>query len=494
MSRSATWPPICALDRPPAVGDIIAPEHMRFPFLIASVALCALSAPAAHVWPQFRGPGGAGVGVDTDFPVHFGPKTNVLWQTDLPPGHSSPCIWEDRIFLTGIAQNQLETLCLSRTNGQVLWRQAVQPDQLEKGTGGTAAPTPATDGRRVYVYSGAFGLVCYDFAGKELWRKPLPIPVTQHGSGASPVVAGDIVVLNRDQDVGAHLLAVNARNGQTLWQVDRPDCRRGFATPLLYPPEKPDQVIYPGTLRLFSYRLKDGALLWFARGLPYELVGSAVCGEGLIFAAGWNPGAGVPVLPTFDELLAQGDKDQDGKLTRDELPSGTAKRDWNYVDADKDNFLTRAEWEAIKTIYEKSENALLAVRPGGTGDVTATRIAWRQPRGLPYVPSPLYYEGRVYLVKNGGLMSCFDAKTGQPRYQEERLGALGDYYASPVAASGKVLVCSQPGVAVVLRAGDNLEVLARNNLGDRIMATPALVDNGLYLRTQGKLWAFGAPK
>jgi outer membrane protein assembly factor BamB len=464
---------------------------MRFPIITGIILLFAANLFAAHVWPQFRGAGGAGGGVETDFPAQFGPKTNLIWQVDLPPGHSSPCVWEDRIFLTGITDNRLETLCLARRDGQILWRQSVQPDNLEKGTGGTASPTPATDGQRVYVYSGAFGLVCYNFAGNEVWRKPLPTPVTQHGSGASPVVAGDILILNRDQDVGAHLLAVSARDGKTLWRVERPDCRRGFATPMLYPLDKPDHVIFPGTLRLFAYRLKDGALLWSARGLPYEIVASPVFGDGLVFAAGWNPGAGVPVLPSFDELLAQGDKDKDGKLTRDELPNGsTAKRDWNYVDADKDGFLTRAEWETIKAIYEKSENALLAVRPGGTGDVTATRIVWRQKRGLPYVPSPLYYDGRVYLVKNGGLMSCFNAKTGEPHYQEERLGALGDYFASPVAAKGKVLVCSQPGAAVVLRAGDTLEVLARNNLGDKIMATPALVDNVLYLRTQGKLWAF----
>jgi outer membrane protein assembly factor BamB len=221
------------------------------------------------------------------------------------------------------------------------------------------------------------------------------------------------------------------------------------------------------------------------------MVASPIFGEGLFFAAGWTPGAGVPVLPSFDELLAQGDQDKDGRLTREEAPAGTARRDFTYVDADKDGFIQRAEWESIKAIYEKSENALMAVRPGGQGDVTETHVVWKQNRGLPYVPTPLYYEGRVYLVKNGGLFSCFEARTGRALYQEERLGALGDYYASPVAAGGKILVCSQPGMAVVIKAGDTLEVLARNPMGERIMATPAIVENRLYLRTQGKLYAFG---
>jgi outer membrane protein assembly factor BamB len=450
--------------------------------------------PAADTaaWPQFRGAGAAGVALAGDFPVTFGPKSNVLWQVELPPGHSSPCIWGDRIFLTGTSGDRLETLCVNRADGKILWRQSVQPDQPEKGMGGLAAPTPATDGERVYVYFGAFGLVSYDFDGKELWRRTLPMPVTQHGSGVSPVVAGGLVIVNRDQDLGAHLLAVAARDGKTVWQADRPEARRGFGTPLLWPPEKPEQVLVAGTLRLAAYRLQDGAPVWSASGLPNELVASPIFGGGLFFAAGWTPGPVTPTLPTFDELLAQGDKDQDGQLTRDEVPAGTAKRDFPYADADKDGWLKRAEWEGLKAIYEKSENALIAVKPGGTGDVTKTHVVWKQNRGLPYVPSPLYYDGRVYLVKNGGLASCFDAQTGRPHYQEERLGALGDYYASPVAAAGKVLMCSQNGLAVVLKAGDTPEVLARNNLGERIMATPAIVGRQLYLRTAGKLYAFGA--
>jgi outer membrane protein assembly factor BamB len=388
----------------------------------------------------------------------------------------------------------LETLCLNRADGRILWRHAVPPEKLEKGTGGSAAPTPVTDGRQVYAYFGPFGLVCYDFSGREIWRKPQPTPITQHGTGTSPVLAGGTLLVNRDQDVGAHLLAVDARDGRTLWQVDRPECRRGFSTPLLWPAENPELVIVPGTLRMVACQLKDGVERWSVSGLPNEMVTSPVFGGGLIFTAGWTPGAGGAALPSYDDLLAQGDRDKDGKLTRDELPAGTAKRDWNYVDADKDNFLSRKEWESVKTIYEKSENVLLAVRPGGRGDVTATHVAWRQKRGLPYVPSPLYYDGRVYLIKNGGLASCFDAKTGEPQYQEERIGALGDYYASPVAAKGKVLMCSQPGMAVVLRAGGTLDVLARNPLGEKIMATPALAGNQLYLRTQGKLWAFGLPE
>lgn len=447
-----------------------------------------VSAPAA-AWPQFRGPQASGVATGS-FPTVFGPKTNVLWQVEVPPGHSSPCLWEDDLFLTAVEGEELVTLCFSRRDGRRRWRQALVPDKPERGMGAMASPTPATDGRRVYVYFGAFGLVAYDLEGREVWRRVLPPPVTQHGSGASPVVANGVVVVNRDADVEAHLLALDAADGRTLWRADRPEARRGFCTPLLWPAHQPELVILPGTLQLTAYRLQDGTPVWRARGLPNEMVASPIFGEGLFFAAGWTPGAGAAVLPTFDELLAQADRDKDGRISREEAPAGTARRDFTYVDADKDGFIQRAEWESIKAIYEKSENALLAVRAGGEGDVTSTHIVWKQHRGLPYVPTPLYYEGRVYLVKNGGLFSCYEARSGRVLYQEERLGALGDYFASPVAAGGKILVCSQPGMAVVVKAGEALEVLARNALGERIMATPALVENCLYLRTQSKLYAF----
>jgi hypothetical protein len=196
-------------------------------------------------------------------------------------------------------------------------------------------------------------------------------------------------------------------------------------------------------------------------------------------------------MPDFDKLLALGDANHDGKLTRNEAPAGPAKQHHHYIDSDKDGLLTREEYAIIARIFDESKNIALAVRPDGRGDVTDTHVVWKATRGLPYVPSPLHYEGRVYLVKNGGLASCLDARTGRFLYQEERLGALGDYYSSPVAAAGKICVASQPGVVVVYRAGDTLEVLARNALDELVIATPAIADGTLYVRTKSQLYAFG---
>ena len=227
------------------------------------------------------------------------------------------------------------------------------------------------------------------------------------------------------------------------------------------------------------------------RGLPNEMVSSPVGGGGLIYIAGWTYGSGVSRMPAFDKLLEQGDANKDGQLTRAEAPDGPAKRHFVYIDADKNGRVTREEYAAIARVFDESKNVALAIRPDGRGDVTDTHVVWKATRGLPYVPSPLYYEGRIYLVKNGGLASCFDAATGRVFYQEERLGALGDYYASPVAAAGKTCVASQQGMVVVYRAGDTLEVLARNALNEPILATPAVVEGTLYVRTKSQLYAFG---
>lgn len=445
----------------------------------------------AH-WPQFRGPGGSGVGA-TDFPTHFGPNSNVLWKAALPSGHSSPCIWDGRIFLTGFTDGKLETLCLNRQDGGVLWRRQVEPGNIERSAqlSHPATATPATDGERVCVYFGAFGLVAYDYEGKELWRRPLSVPVTQHGAGTSPVLAGELLILNCDQDAGSYLLAVNKRDGATVWKTDRPGFHRGFATPLPWPAAKPEQVIVPGTLRVVSYNLGDGTERWSVHGLPNEMVSSPVAGDGLIYIAGWTYGSGVSRMPAFDTLLEQGDANKDGQLTRGEAPAGPAKQHFLYIDADKNGRVTREEYAAIARVFDESKNIALAMRPDGRGDVTDSHVVWKATRGLPYVPSPLFYDGRIYLVKNGGLASCLDARTGRALYQEERLGALGDYYSSPVAAAGKICVASQQGVVVVYRVGDTLEVMARNALDEPIVASPAIVDGTLYVRTKSQLYAFG---
>lgn len=461
------------------------------------VALLGTARPTrtGTAWAQFRGPDGLGVADDESLPLEFGPTTNLVWKTALPTGNSSACVWGDRLFVTGYTAPQLETLCLEVRTGTVLWKQGVPAEQVERGSslGNPASPTPVTDGRRVYAYFGPFGVVCYDLDGHELWRRPLPLPVTQHGVGTSPVLADDRLILLRDQDLGSHLLALDPADGRTVWDTPRPEARRGFSTPLLWSGAAGRLLIVPGTLRVTAYRVRGGAAAWSVDGLPNEVCASPVSGNGLLFAGGWTPGSGVPRMPDFDALLAQGDQDHDGRLSRAETPEGPARHHFNYIDADKDGFLTRSEYESLADIFHRAQNAVLALRSDAAGATNPPSVVWKQTRGLPYVASPLWYRDRIYLVKNGGLVSCLNATNGTALYLEERVGALGDYYASPVAAQGRIYLVSQPGTVVILAAEDSLTVLARHALGDPVVATPAIAGRRLYVRSRGFLWAFGEP-
>jgi outer membrane protein assembly factor BamB len=464
-------------------------------------------------WPQFRGPGGLGSAADgVPYPVRFGPNTHVLWKTPLPSGNSSPCVWGDRIFLTAFDKQKqaLETLCLDRQTGRILWRQAAPSvAKIETSihpTNGPATPSPATDGQRVYVYFGSYGLLAYDFEGKEQWKKPLPAPGTSFGSGSSPILAGDLL-LQACQGKGACLLAVQRQTGATVWKKDHIRFGLSYATPLVRHNGAATEVILGQRNGVAAYNPKDGADLWWFGGLLGGGIPSPAVGDGLLFVVAYIPG-GDPddrmKFPDFDELLKKYDANKDGLLGEKEVPADLVLFDrgspdprdnitmedmFSFVDKNRDGKISRQEWEEAIAAYAKMESAMVAIRLGGAGDLSKQSLVWKEKRSLPEVPSPLYYRGRLYLVTNGGLASCFDATAGKLQYRQ-RLGAGGFFYASPVAGDGRLYAASYNGVVVVIQAGDSCRVLARNNLGEAIVATPALADGKLFVRTEGHLYAF----
>jgi outer membrane protein assembly factor BamB len=465
--------------------------------LLATIGLILVQhlVAATPYWPQFRGPGGSGVADGQKPPIHFGPGSNELWKVSVPPGASSPSVWGNSIFLTAFADGKLETLSLNRKNGQVQWRQTAPAKQIEKfhpAEGSPASATPATDGKYVVSYFGSCGLVCYDFSGKEKWRLELPTvqQAGDFGSGASPMLSGDLILLNRDQLKGSELLAVNLKTGKIAWRADRSEMSSSFSTPVIWKQKTGNVVVLPGFLELRAYDVQNGVERWRVRGLPTAVCTTPVVGDGLLFFAGWSPGKGDAPMPGFDSILKGSDKDYDGVLAYDEA-NPMFKSFFASYDADRDNSLTRAEWDAFMAVLARGENCVLAVRPNGKGDITQTHVAWKQTRGLPYVPSPLFYRGHVYIVKDGGMISCFNAKSGEPVYQQERVGALGNYYASPIAANGRIYVASVNGVMSVLDAREKPDVVGRAEFKERLAATPAIVDNKLYVRTADHLWAFG---
>ena len=463
--------------------------------LLCLLLLGTHPATAESNWPQFRGPGGLGIGTGSP-PVEFGPEKNVVWQVEVPRGHSSPCLWGDKIFLTGQDGEKLVTLCLNRGTGKELWRAAAPVAKLETThrIGSPAAPTPCADGERVYVYFGSFGVIAYDFAGKEVWRKELPAPVVEFGTGASPLLAQGKVILVADQDMGSHLLALDAKTGAQVWRTERPEFRRSFSTPFLWDHDGIAEIIVAGSLWVRSYEVKDGRERWSSRGMARVSNASPVAGDGLLIVSSWNVGGDegdrVKMEP-FVPFAATYDTDKDGTLSRDEFPAGKVKDRFSQMDADKDGLVTRAEYETMSDMFDQAVNQIFAIKPNGYGDITETHVAWKVDKHLPYVSSPLFYDGRVYTIKNGGLASCYDAKSGAQHYQAERMDASGDYYSSAVAADGRIYVASQRGTVVVIAAGDALKVLARNDLREPIFATPAIIDGRLYLRTEKHLFVFG---
>jgi outer membrane protein assembly factor BamB len=462
-------------------------------------------------WPQFRGPGGSAVGADgMKYPVKFGKSTGFAWKVDLPPGNSCPCIWDSRIFLTGYLKdkNLLETICLDRTTGKTLWTKTLPAAKFESSihpANGPATPTPATDGKLVYVYFGSFGLVAYDFDGKEIWRRPLPMPELMFATGSSPVVAGNLVILAYPGKPPA-LMALDSKTGATVWKKERPRFRLNYATPMIQDNKGTQEIVLAQSAGVVAYDLEDGSERWWVGGLMGAGIPSPASGSGLIFINAHSVG-GDPdepyKLPKFAELAAKFDANKDGLLSETELPKdyllfnrGSDKAVDNIVvedvftawDRNQDKQMSQQEWDQGAAALSRKESVLVAIRPVGEKDI-GNQIVWREKRSLPEVPSPLYYQGRLYLVKDGGMMSCLDALTGKLVYRK-RLGVTGIYYASPVAGGNHIYAASRDGVMAVIEAGDKGEVLARNDLGEPIVASPALVGGKLYVRTEGHFFAF----
>lgn len=469
-------------------------KHSLF-FLV--LTLTSLGASAADHWPQFRGPNGSGVSESARPPKQFGPGTNQLWKVAVPSGASSPCVWGDRIYLTAFEGGKLETLCYQRRDGKLLWKADARAEKIEEFNateGSPAAATPATDGKYVVSYFGSCGLVCYDTKGKELWHYVMPTVQSagSFGSGGSPVIVDGLVVVSRDDIGGCSLVAVDVKTGKKAWDAARPDVSPGFGTPIFWKNKGTKEVVMPGSLKLKAYDLKSGEERWSLSGMPSFTCTTPVVGKEMLYFAGWAPGKEPGTAPTWDGMMKPFDKNNDDAVTPDEVKGTPMESFLTGMDTDRDGKLTASDLDAMKANMAKGENVLVAVKPGGKGTLTESQVAWKQTRGLPYVPSPLFYRDRVYLVRDGGIVSSFDAESGKPFYQQERIDAIGSYYASPVAADGRVYVTSLNGKMTVLEAGgESPKVLHRADFGERISATPALVGDALYLRTASALYAFG---
>jgi outer membrane protein assembly factor BamB len=434
--------------------------------LIGSVVVLSLStlidaqdsATATKNWHQWRGPHATGVSHTANPPLEWSETKNVRWKVEIPGrGFASPIVWNDRLFVltavpvgvAGDAQHaprggvtprgvhRFMVMALDRKTGKTIWERVAreqEPHEASHTDNGTwASGSPVTDGERVYAYFESFGLYAYDMNGTLLWEKDLGDKKMRNefGEGSTPALYGNTLVVVWDHLGGeSFVVALDKRDGKELWRVPRKEIDT-WATPLVLDVNGRPQVIVPAMERVRSYDLATGAVVWESDGLTMNSIPSPVHGDGLVF-------------------LMSGFRGNDLKAVR-------------VADA--------------------------------KGNIDGTpAIVWTLDRDTPYVPSPVLMDGVLYFLKsNNGIVSAFDAKSGKPHYQNQRLDGVPNMFASPVGAKGRVYFPGREGTTLVVKSGPTFEVLAKNTLDDGFDASPALVDNEIFLRGQKYLYAIAQP-
>lgn len=402
-------------------------------FLAFALLLGSLN--AAENWPSWRGPRGDGSVVDApNLAVKFDPATDAVWKTEIPGiGHSSPIVWEDKIFLVTAKSAQRHLLCLDRTSGKILWSRVVLEAPLEDihRLNSHASSTPATDGKRVFVSfldKTEMYVAAYDFLGEKLWEVRPGGFSSKHGYCSCPVLWNGKVIMNGDHDGDAYLVALDQETGKTIWKTDRPNKTRSYCTPILREIDGKTQMILSGSLSVASYDPDTGKQIWVIDGPTEQFVASLV-----------------------------------------------------YHEQAKLLFLTCGF----------PQKHMLAIRPDGTGNVTKTHVAWRDTEGAAYVPSPVVSGDHFVLVADNGVASCFVVTTGE-RYWRERLP--GGHSASLLSANGLVYFVSDEGIVSVVKPGKTFDVVAQSPLGEKVSASPAVYDNHLFLRGEKHLFCIGPKK
>ncbi len=439
-------------------------------------------------WSRFRGPDGSGVDTAKGYPTEFGGGKNIVWRSEVRPGKSSPVLTAKHVFLTGSDGTKLYTQCFDRKTGKLLWERAVDRsrDEIANKLNHPAAISPVTDGENVYVFFKDYGVLSYDGAGKLRWKTPLGPFVTSMGLGSSPIVAGNHIVIVADQLEGSFIAAFDTRKGEIRWKTPR-DEAESWATPLLWERKgAAPTIVTTGRGLIGGHDLATGKRLWTQEGLSLAIVASPAVSGDTIFTFGYGSESTSP----FSSRLEKLDKNKDGKLTQDEYGTDPFLHGIAKFNGNRDMVVTEDEWvEKQKAVVGPSRLAAIDLKGG------KPRELWRYEKNfVGVIPSPLVYDGVVYVVRNGGILTTFDAATGDVLKAARLEGALSGYSASPVAADGKVFLPSEEGKVAVVKAGGKWETLAVNDLGEGCFATPALAEGHIYLRTEAALYRIGSAR
>ena len=424
----------------------------------------AQPAGAERYWGQWRGPEATGVARHADPPLTWSETEHVAWKVEVPGrGSASPIVWGDKVFLLTampvgdpvpvgapdpaarprgrrgpqeMRRQQFLVLAFDRGTGAVLWRrvarEALPHEGYQQPNGSYAAGSAVTDGERLYAFFGSWGLYAYDLEGELLWETDLGTRFMRNafGEGTTPALHGDTLVVTWDHIGGqSFVAALDARTGEERWRANRDEIDT-WATPLIVEHGGRAQVITPAMDQVYAYDLETGEIVWRSRGTTMNAIPSPVHAGGMVYVTSGYRG-----------------------------------------------------------------NNLQAIRlADARGDIADTgAIVWQLDRDTPYVPSPLLYDDALYLLKsNDGILSAFHPATGEPHYALQRLEGIPNVFASPVGAAGRVYIAGRDGATLVIRQGAHYEVLAVNRLDDGFDASPALVDDELYLRGSRYLYKIAA--
>jgi outer membrane protein assembly factor BamB len=395
-------------------------------------------------WPQWRGPNHDGICNEINLPTEWSATKNLDWKLTLPGmSGATPAVWDDRIFLTSEDGADVVLLCVS-TDGRVLWKRKLSSGKarFRVDEGNQASPSPSTDGKHVYAFTGTGDFACLDFEGKEVWKfneqERYGRFQIQHGMHVTPLLHGDRLYHCLLHSGGWWVMAIDKATGKDVWKVKRPSDARAenehsYASPCLWHNDKDEYLIIHGCDYATAHRLSDGSEIWRLGDLnPKDR---------------YNPTLRFVASPVaVAELIV--------------IPSAKS-------------------------------GPVVGVKPEARGMITtgSSFEQWRLPRNTPDVPSPLVHDGLVYLCRENGVLICLDAKTGKEIYQQRLHGAR--YRASPVYADGKVYCTARDGVISVVKAGPEFQLLATNRLPDQIAASPVISNGRVYLRGFETLYAIG---